>query len=258
MTNTSTNRVVFGTLVVAALGVAFWILALGPKREEAKELGAKVEKLEASLAQHEAEVAEAEAARDEFPVAYQQLVVLGKAVPGDDDTASLLVQLSRIAQRTGVRFGEFKLSSGGGGEAPAPAPAPEGSEAEGTPSANPISPTEAAASTLPLGATIGPAGLAVMPYTLSFNGDFFTLADFIKGLDSLVKTTNEEVAVNGRLITIDGFSLVPDENKGFPHLKGSFGVTTYLTPPSQGATAGATPAGPATATPAATTTGGTP
>ena len=56
-----------------------------------------------------------------------------------------------------------------------------------------------------------------MPYTLTFNGNFFQIADFIKGLDSLVKTQNEKVAVDGRLITIDGFSLTPDEEAGFPH-----------------------------------------
>ena len=37
--------------------------------------------VEASLAQHQAEVAAAEEARKQFPVDYQQLVVLGKAVP---------------------------------------------------------------------------------------------------------------------------------------------------------------------------------
>lgn len=262
MKMTSTNRLIVAMLAIAVLGAAFWMLALSPKREEAKKLGVGVEQLEASLAQHKAEVTEAEEAREEFPVAYQQLVVLGQAVPGDDDTASLLVQLNGIAKRAGVGFGDFSLNEAGG-EAPAPAPAPEGAApegSEGTPVVTPVSPTEAAASTLPLGASIGPAGLAVMPYTLSFDGDFFELADFIKGLDSLVETTNEKVAVNGRLITIGGFSLSPDSKKGFPHLEGSFEVTTYLTPPAQGVTGGATPGGPAppTATPTATTTGGTP
>jgi len=255
MKATSTNRLIAAMVAVAALAIAFWILALSPKREEAKELGVQVEQLEASLAQHEAEVAEAEEARDEFAVNYQQLVVLGKAVPGDDDTASLLVQLNRIADRAGVRFNDFTLISEGGGEAPeAAAPTPESG---GTPSSQ-VSPTEVAASTLPLGATIGPAGLAVMPYTLSFEGDFFEMADFIKGLDSLVKTENEQVSVSGRLLTISGFSLSANSNMGFPHLEATFGVTTYLTPPEEGVTAGASPAGPATATPVSTTTGGTP
>lgn len=256
MRTTSTNRVIVAMLAVAALAAAFWILALSPKREEAKKLGVQVGQLEASLAQHEAEVAEAEEARGEFGTNYQQLVVLGKAVPGDDDTASLLVQLNRVARHAGVRFSTFTLSAEGG-EPPEPPPA-SAPESGGTAASNPISPTEAAASTLPLGASIGPAGLAVMPYTLTFEGDFFELADFIKGLDSLVKTENEEVAVDGRLLTISGFSLAADSNEGFPNLQATFGVTTFLTPPDQGVTAGATPAGPASATPVSTTTGGTP
>jgi hypothetical protein len=58
--------------------------------------------------------------------------------------------------------------------------------------------------------------------------------------------------VDGRLITLSGFTLAPDTEKGFPHLEATFSVTTYLTPPSQGITAGASPAGPETAVPAAT------
>ena len=72
-----------------------------------------------------------------------------------------------------------------------------------------------------------------MPYTLTFNGDFFQIADFIKGLDSLVKTENAKVAVDGRLITIDGFSLASDPDAGFPALEATFSVTTYLTPPNR-------------------------
>ena len=76
-----------------------------------------------------------------------------------------------------------------------------------------------AASTLPLGAAIGPAGLAVMPYELTFTGDFFRVADFIEGLDSLVETTNAKVGVDGRLITIDGFSLDADSSWAFRRWK---------------------------------------
>jgi Tfp pilus assembly protein PilO len=250
------------------LAVAFWMLLLGPKRDEASKLGAQVEEVTASLAQHRAEAAQALEARQGFAADYQHLVVLGQAVPGDDETASLLVQLNSVAEKAGVSFRTLTLDGGGGGVAPAPAPetpAPEAPSAEapapeaapGTP-ASLASPTEVAASTLPLGAAIGPAGLGVMPYTLTFSGDFFHIAGFIKGLDSLVKTQNAQVSVNGRLITINGFSLAPDPESGFPALEATFSVTTYLTPPSQGVTAGATPASPGTATLASTTTGGTP
>jgi hypothetical protein len=99
-----------------------------------------------------------------------------------------------------------------------------------------------------------------MPYTLNFTGDFFHVADFIHGLDNLVKTTNAKVSVDGRLLTVNSFSLAPSE-EGFPKLAATFSVTTYLTPPEQGLTGGATPSGPAptaTATPASSTIGGTP
>jgi Tfp pilus assembly protein PilO len=260
----SSNGAIVAMLAIVALAGAFWVLALSPKREEAKKLGAQVEEAKASLAKHRAEAAQALEARRKFPVDYQQLVVLGKAVPGGDETASLLVQLNQIADRAGVKFSDFKLNPGSGGGAAAPAPATPAPAASGggagTPASNPVSPTEAAASLLPLGATIGSAGLAVMPYSLTFEGSFFKIADFIKGLDSLVKTQNSRVAVDGRLITVNGFSLAPEPVKGFPELQATFSVTTYLTPPSQGVTAGATPAAPApsTATPASTTTGGAP
>jgi hypothetical protein len=111
-----------------------------------------------------------------------------------------------------------------------------------------VAPTEAAASVLPLGANIGPAGLAVMPYNLTFTGNFFHVADFIEGIDSLVHTGGSNVSVDGRLVTLDGFALNADSKLDFPHLRATFVVTTYLTPPSQGVTAGATPAEPAPST----------
>ncbi len=246
-----TNLVVVAMLVVAGIATAFWVLALSPKREEASELGKQVERLESSLAQHEAEAASAEQARRSFAADYRKLVVLGKAVPGDDDTASLLVQVNRISKRAGVSFRDLQLKPSTGGESEAEA-APASA-----PGSQPVSATEAAASLLPLGAAVGPAGLAVMPYALTFDGSFFEIADFIKGLDALVATENDKVAVDGRLLTIDGFTLAPRPTVGFPALTATFSVTAYLTPPEQGITAGATAESPAL-TPAATTTGGAP
>lgn len=245
----SSNALIVGMLVIVGLAVAFWMLALSPKREEATKLSEQVEQLEASLAQHRQEATSAEEAREEFPANYRQLVVLGKAVPGDDDTASLLVEVNRIAGQAGVEFRDLELTA-------------EGGEAEASPlpsTGTPVSATEAEASLLPLGAKIGPAGLGVMPYTLVFDGGFFEVADFIAGIDGMVKAKSEDVTVDGRLVTLDGFSLVADPNEGFPQLDATFAVTTYLTPPSQGVTAGATEAAPTeVAAPVAAVTGGAP
>ncbi len=247
----SSNRAIVAVAALAVLAAAFWMMLLSPKRDEAKELGTQVEQLKSSLAQHEAEVAAAEEARADFPGQYQRLVVLGKAVPGDDDVASLLVQLNRIAGNAGGTFRNIQLTASGGGEE-APATPATGIEGE------PASPTEVAASLLPLGASVGPAGLAVMPYEVTFDGDFFQIADFIEGIDSLVKTDDEDVRVDGRLVTIDSFSLEANSETGFPALEASFSLTTYLTPPGADAAADASPSATAPAMPAATTTGGGP
>jgi Tfp pilus assembly protein PilO len=239
-TQKKTNLIVMAMVVVAALGIAFWMLLLSPKREEAKKLDGHIQTLESSLAQHQDEAAAGEEARHLFSADYGRLVVLGKAVPGNDETASLLVQLNLLAARAEVNFQNLTLngSSSGGEEAPT-------STAGGT-----VTPTEAEASLLPLGASIGPAGLGVMPYSLTFEGDFFQIATFIEGLDKLVKTSNANVAVNGRLITVNSFSLSPGETEGgTTELVASFSVTTYLTPPGQGLTGGATPTGPEEAEP---------
>lgn len=250
------NRIIVAMIVVVALGAAFWMVLLSPKKAEVSKLDQQVAKQEELLSVHGSEVEQGVAAETAFPTAYQQLIVLGKAAPADDDTASLLVQLNRIAADSKVRFESFLLAPAGSSE-------PATAEAEPTPEATQPgsypSPTEVAASTMPLGAGIGPAGLAVMPYTLTFKGSFFHVADFIHGLDSLVKTKNEEVEVTGRLITINGFTLTEDSGKGFPALQASFTVTTFLVPPEQGVTGGAIPTSPEPATTqVATTTGGAP
>jgi hypothetical protein len=122
------------------------------------------------------------------------------------------------------------------------------------PTSSTVPPTEAAASLLPLGASIGTAGLGVMPYSLSFNGNFFQIADFIKGIDSLVHTwAKSNIGVDGRLVTLDGFALNADSEEEAGEqkssgLKATFAVTTYVTPPSQSVTAGATHSAPAPVT----------
>jgi Tfp pilus assembly protein PilO len=247
-----TNQSVLAVVLTLVAAFAFWTASLSPKRQEAKALSREIDQAKSSLASHQAEVAQGLEARAQFPDEYEQLVVLGKAVPAGDETPSLLVQLNGIAKRSGVEFGSFTLSSEGGGESAAPA-------ATTTSGTEPAPATEVEASLLPLGASIGPAGLGVMPYDLTFNGNFFHLADFLKGLDSMVKTNNSNLAVTGRLITINGFDLAAGPG-GFPNLAADIQVTTYLTPPEQGLTAGATPSGPTagTATPASTMTGGAP
>jgi Pilus assembly protein, PilO len=257
------RRTLLAVLPLVAVAIAFWVLLLGPKREEASALESDVTALQAEVDEQEQLAAKAEAARKEFPHAYRRVVVLGKAAPEDDDTSSLLVQLNRIAQSSGVDFVSLEAEEGveaAPTSAPAapqtPAATAEESEQQaenaGEAEAAPAPPTEASAASLPIGASIGPAGLPVMKYSLSFEGGFFELADFLAGLDGMVKTKSDGVRVRGRLMTVDGFDLSPldivDSSPSDPRLAATVTVTTYLTPAEEGVTAGASPTGPAPAT----------
>jgi Tfp pilus assembly protein PilO len=260
----SSTRTIVAILVVVGLAVVFWMLLLSPKREKSDELSLQAEQLQSTLLANQSAVLTGVEAQKAFPTNYQQLVVLGKAVPVGDESASLLVQLNHVADRSNVSFQSLLVgtANGSAAEAPPEEPAPEAEgETEGTEPpaeestgvpASAVAPTEAATSAAPIGAAVGPAGLSTLPYDLSFKGSFFHVADFIHGIDSMIHTGGNKVAVDGRLVTLDGFALTIEGQAGFPQLTANFSVTTYLVTPGQGITAGASPVEPATSEPPST------
>jgi Tfp pilus assembly protein PilO len=213
---------------IAVLGV-FWFLVVSPKQAQVKKLDTQISGLQSSVLQQRQTVQDGRLARKQFPRDYQRLVVTGKAVPTQDETASLLVQVNRIAGHSGINF--QTITSGGGASS-------------GASASTPVSTTASS------GASAGPGGLTMLPYSLTFEGNFFQIADFIARLDRLVDPKRGTIAANGRLTTIDGFTLGADGSKPFPTLLATLSVTTYLTPDAQGLTAGADAGG--SATPAAT------
>jgi Tfp pilus assembly protein PilO len=98
-----------------------------------------------------------------------------------------------------------------------------------------------------------PAGLETVPLELEFTGNFFNLADFFHRVKRFVRVVNSDIVVGGRLLTIEGVRWSSDPEI-FPKVRAELNATIYLTPKAQGATSGATPAGPTTTTPAGTTT----
>lgn len=264
-----TDRAIVISLLAAGLLGAFYFMVLSPKREEASKLGEEVVALEAAVTEQEQTAIFAEEARKDFPKYYGRMVVLGKAVPQAADSASLLVELTSISDDAGVEFQGMRLAQGGEAAAAAPAPAPTTPPAEttpppadaggepapettptgGAPSVTGVAApaTETAAANLPIGATVGAAGLPTLPYDLDFKGSFFQVADFVSGLDGLIRLEDDsgQVSVDGRLMTVDGFALQGGLPGSSPELNASFLMTTYVTPADQGLTLGASPEGPA-------------
>jgi hypothetical protein len=248
----SSDRMILAGVALAALVAAFWFLLLAPKREEASKLEDEVAALAAEVDEAEQAAVDGEAAKKGFANDYRKLVSLGKAVPKDADTSSLLVQLEDLSARAGVDFRSITLDQAAAGSAAAPAPTPPPPPPATTPAGTTTpgaTPSEATAALLPIGATVGPAGLPLMPYALEFQGGFFQVADFFGAIDRMVQPSKKGVRVDGRLLTINGFSLTAGA-KGFPSLTADVQASSYLTPADQGVTAGATPAGPAAPAPA--------
>jgi type IV pilus assembly protein PilO len=102
-------------------------------------------------------------------------------------------------------------------------------------------------------AATAPPGLETVPLELTFEGNFFNLADFFHDVKRFVSVTNSSVLVSGRLLTVESVRWASDEAI-FPRIRAEITATVYLSPKAQGVTAGATPQGPATGTPASGTT----
>jgi Tfp pilus assembly protein PilO len=93
-----------------------------------------------------------------------------------------------------------------------------------------------------------PAGLETVPLQLEFQGNFFNLADFFHRVKRFVSLANDNVIVSGRLLTVQTVKWSSD-SEIFPRIKAEITATVYLSPKSQGVTAGASPQGPPTGTP---------
>ncbi len=253
------------------LAAVYWFLVLAPKRSEAGRLTAQLAKVERKRDDANGRANALESAKSSYAKDYETIVRVGKAVPSALDMPSLIVQLDGAAKGTGIRFKRIK--AGARAEAPPPTPpalankaaasgpgkardtakagATTSEQASNKSGATPTSGSGGTAAAPAPGATpadgssSGVAGLDSVPLEFTFTGSFFDLADFFHSMKRFVRVANKRVKVEGRLVTIDGFSFEASE---FPTLKAEVRGTVYLVPKEEGKTAGATPNGPAPAT----------
>jgi Tfp pilus assembly protein PilO len=217
-------------LVIGGLAVlaAFWFLAIKPKRAEVQTLTGQIATQQSRLATAQATVSSGLAAKAAYPKDYAAVAQLGKALPADDDLPSLLYQLDAESQGKHIDFASITRGASATGTGSSSAPDATGAAATG-------------ASSLPPGATVGTAGLATLPFSFTFTGSFFDLQKFIQGVQDFVRPEGQGIAVRGRLLTIEGVSLVPG-TKGLGRLDAKIAATAYLAPSTTpGATTGTTP-----------------
>jgi type II secretory pathway pseudopilin PulG len=256
---TGRDRMVIVVVAILAAVAASWFLVISPKRDEASKLQAQISKLQSSMSSAQSQVSAGEAARSLFRSSYATMVRLGEAVPTDDDVPSLIYQIQSAASKSGVDFQGLTLDPAGAGATATPPPSTGTTGATGPTGATGATGAAAAAATatLPPGAAVGPAGFPIEPFTFTFQGNFFHLANFFGRLEQFVVADNQRVSVRGRLLSLDSISLVPGP-AGFPQIAATVSATTYLLPSSEGLLAGATPVGPSASTAQPVSSSGSP
>lgn len=241
---TARDRLMLVGMVALLALLGAWFLAVAPERERASKVSAEVETARQQLATAETQADDASNARARYSSAYASLVSLGQAVPAEPETPALIYMLDRASHRRDVQFSSIV----------------NGTTSSGGTSTTSTAATPATANTS--------AGFAQQPFTFVFEGSFVDLYKLLDQLEGFtVQTTAGTLNVKGRLLTIDGVSLVPGgegqnssgaSKPGSRQLSGSITATAYVLPTGQSALAGATSAGPGGTSAAASATSSPP
>lgn len=171
-------------VVVLVYAAALWLLVVSPSRSDAAS--AKQE-----LAAAEARLVGAQAAGTRprgvgAPVA--DVFRLTKALPASNDQAGLVLELERLAAKSGVKV-----------QAMVPQP--------------------------PVAAIGGPS---LIPITVTVGGTYRQITKFLRLTRRLVTVRDGKIRARGRLLAIQTVRLVESSNQGFPKLDATIGLDAYV------------------------------
>lgn len=157
MSRNDRNLLILGALAIVLLVVGFYLLILGPLLSRLDEADQQREEREARLAQLQQEVAELEEVRRNSPEIERQLLELSKRIPTQPEIPTLTVQIEGIARAS--RVTQVSLIPG------TPTPPPGGGD------------------------------FTVQPITMSFEGTYEELQEFLTLTDDLVRlvTVNDVI-----------------------------------------------------------------
>ena len=155
MGRTDRNILVLGLLVILLVMVGYYFLFLGPLLDRLGERSEERSAKEGRLVNLRHEVAELEAVQRNAPETERQLLELSKRVPTQPEIPTLVVQMEDVADAAGVT--QLSIQPG------TPGPPPGGSD------------------------------YSVVPVTMSFEGTYEQLVDFLRRTGQLARL----VTVNG-------------------------------------------------------------
>lgn len=176
-------------LLLAAAGVllyaaAAWFLWVSPKRSD-------VSRTTAELAAAEVRLEEARAAAHRpsgAGVPVSDVFRLAKAMPSSGDQAGLVLELTRLAERSGVALRSI----------------------------TPQAPAE------------GAGGATMVPVAVTVEGSFFEITRFLMRVRTLVMVRGGELRAKGRLFSVQNVELVESAVEGFPTLDATITLHAYV------------------------------
>jgi type IV pilus assembly protein PilO len=166
----SRNVILLGALGLVVLVVAFYFLLLGRLLENLDQQAEARDQRQATLVELQAEVARLEEVRRNSPELQRQLLELNKRIPTQPEVETLVVQIEDIAQTAGVT--QTQILRG-----------------------DPVPPE-------------GGGDFTVQPITMSFEGTYEELLEFLRLADDLVRL----MAVNNVAYEVaeEGTTAAPD------------------------------------------------
>lgn len=216
---------VIGLIVLgfAVAGLGGWFMLISPQRSKAAELDTQIADANNAISAARALTLEAKKGAQ---IRVADLFRLTKAMPDQTDMPGILLQLTQVAEDSGISFEQITPST----------------------TAMPVS------------------GYLAIPITVEFQGNFYDLSDFLYRLRTLVDVRRGALDATGRLFAIDSIEFAEASPPGFPEIRAHlvidafvFGTGTAPTvpgptgAPTTGATGATGPTGPTTTAPTTTT-----
>ena len=216
---------VIGLIVLgfAVAGLGGWFMLISPQRSKATELDTQIADANNAISAARALTLEAKKGAQ---IRVADLFRLTKAMPDQTDMPGILLQLTQVAEDSGISFEQITPST----------------------TATPVS------------------GYLAIPITVEFRGNFYDLSDFLYRLRNLVDVRRGALDATGRLFAIDSIEFAEASPPGFPEIRAHlvidafvFGTGTAPTvpgptgAPTTGATGATGPTGPTTTAPTTTT-----
>ena len=171
-----------GAVLVYAFAV--WFLVVSPKRSEASGLGDEIAAAEVRLVEAQAALTRPRSTGGSVA----DVLRLAKAMPQSVDQPSLVLELSRLAETSGVTL----------------------------------------RSIAPQAPVVGPGGATMIPVAVTVGGSYFEISRFLRRTRTLVTVRGGRIHATGRLFTVQNVELVESLTDGFPRLDGTITLNAYV------------------------------